>query len=755
MGLPKEANTRVKIDRILINLGYNIDETKENANVFKEQAKFKWEQNNLNNKYPDYVIYNSETDKPLAVIETKKLGGNLQYALNQGIQYAKKISAPLVFATNDTATLAYHIKDNSYLKIDGVELQEIVDEKTLIRFVQEGSSITSNPLNTKYTKREIQKKFKKINNLLRQEGLRSGEERFSAIADLLFLKLISEDNTIDEIVSKGKKLPKKYQWDVLKAKKPVDMIDYLNDSIRKRLVEMYGTIFETDLKLQKPEILNELILEIDTLNLSDTDTDIKGDAFEFFLRNMTNENKDLGEYYTPRHIIKMILNILQPKYGDKIYDGFCGTGGFLIEAFKYLSLRSDISDAVIRKKLKTDTIFGSEITSTSRIAKMNMILYGDGHSNINKQDSLAHPINNKYDIAISNIPYSQKTNYSSLYNLSTNNADPVCVKYLWDSLKEGGKLAVIVPETFLYESGDTQEMRKQIYNNSSDLTIISLPRGVFNPYTPIKTSVIIATKKKSNQPKSTYFFIINQDGFELGARRRPLSGQSDLSQIKFFYEEKIAKPPQSCNVNIINDTYSFLAFDYMNDIPNYKKTVALRELSKEKNKIKLESILEKIDDTDIISILEISQKGIWVNKEMTKNDSSIEKYLKHSIVEKDDIVFNPHRINVGSIGKVYNMSKYMIVSPIYDIFRFNSPNFTNFYLQSLKSETYRLVLEHYAIGGARPLLNYSRLTNIELPVISEKNSRHIKEQSKKIDIAFENYINMQKEMNYLIQNFDK
>lgn len=659
----------------------------------------------------------------------------------------------MVFASNDTSTLAYHVLEEQYLKIDGIDVQDLVDEPTLRRFANEGAFITSNPLSKTFSKSDIQKKFKKINNLLRQEGLRSGEERFTAIADLLFLKLISEDSAIGETLNRGRFLSKKYQWDALKSKSPIDMVDYLNDSIRPRLVDIYGSIFETNLKIQRSDILYELINEIDSLNLNDTDTDIKGDAFEFFLRNMTNENKDLGEYYTPRHIIKMILSLIQPKFGDKVYDGFCGTGGFLIEAFKYLSLRVDMSDEHIRKKLKTDTVFGSELTSTSRITKMNMILYGDGHSNIEKRDTLANPISEKFDIAISNIPYSQKTTYGHYYDLSTKNADPVCVMHLWNSLREGGKLAVIVPETFLYEKDATESVRKKIFSNSSQLTIISLPRGVFNPYTPVKTSIVIATKQKQSTPDKTFFFIIDQDGFELGARRRPIYGESDINKIKFYYEEKVTKAPKACDISTLNDNYSFLPFDYMEDIPfDSNKLTQLDKLAKPRAKKKLEEIIDDLDDSATISILEISQKGIFVNEEVRKDQLDFDKYKKHILVYENEVVFNPHRINVGSIGKVYSFSSIMIVSPIYEIFSFNDVDLTNFYLTTLKSGRYKQILSHYSIGGARPLLTYNRLSKVRLPMVSKEKREEIAYLSRNVDETFELYVKSQSNLNKLITN---
>src|SRR5699024_5889134 len=141
---------------------------------------------------------------------------------------------------------------------------------------------------------------------------------------------------------------------------------------------------------------------------------IKADSFVFFLKNITTGVKVLGEYYTPRHIIKQIINLVDPIYGDKIYDPFCGTGGFVIESLKNLSLKSDMQDTIVIRKVKQYSIYGIKISSTARIAIMNMILFGDGSTNIEQLGTLEHSIKESFDIAISNIPYSQESEYGHL-----------------------------------------------------------------------------------------------------------------------------------------------------------------------------------------------------------------------------------------------------------------------------------------------------------------------------------------------------
>jgi type I restriction enzyme M protein len=130
---------------------------------------------------------------------------------------------------------------------------------------------------------------------------------------------------------------------------------------------------------------------------------VKGEAFEYFLQQYNAGGKDLGEYFTPRHAIRNLVAILQPRFKDKIYDPFCGTGGMLIECFKYVSERIKFDPENIN--ILSNCFYGNEITNVARITKMNMILFGDGHNNVQQRDTFQHPVDNEHDLIITNIPF--------------------------------------------------------------------------------------------------------------------------------------------------------------------------------------------------------------------------------------------------------------------------------------------------------------------------------------------------------------
>ena len=601
-----EQDTRVLIDHTLENLGWKL--TGKGKNVFFEQPKTEDERRKLDGKRPDYVLYSE--DRPLIVIEAKRAGAKIDVALEQGIGYARVLNAPLVFATDGVFCKSFHTFANRTPILNGEEIDEFIRESLALRFL---NSYEVNTISTKvqYDRKELISIFDEANNMLRGDGLRAGIERFGEFANILFLKLITEN----EQLKQERNVPSSFDisscgWDVIRKIPLSARIDYINN-VYVKLNNLYQTEIFTPLIIRDAKILEEIMDKLNPLTLTDVDSDVKGDAFEYFLRASASTKNDLGEYFTPRHIVKTMVRLVNPKLGEKIYDPFCGTGGFLIETFRYIERSVNSKNSDVRKTLTEQTIFGNEITNTARITKMNMILAGDGHSNIHMCDSLANPTyidkikydkNEKilrdddgnivysseysgiYDVVITNMPYSQRTRHGTLYDLPSTNGDSICVQHCIkaiNSASENGRMAIIVPEGFLFRK-DLTKAREYLLSRCQLQSIISLPQGVFLPYTGVKTDIIYATKvnqknKTSDFKKNFWYFEVQNDGYTLDNHRRKQDKASDLAK----YEE-YRKLDESQSENMLKVGFESVSFDEVQKNSfilvgsRYRKQVAIK-----------------------------------------------------------------------------------------------------------------------------------------------------------------------------------
>lgn len=559
--MPLETATRKKIDLMLNNKDWNTDEFANNCNVFTERAKTVLQNNKLKKisgfkKPPDYVLYETDTDNPIAIIEAKRKGQSVDDALKQAIErYAIPLEVKIVFAYDGAFFKSWHTEAKKELYIDNQVVSQLVTEKKILQFLNQGNNITEVTPKIVHSRSELINIFKQVNQLLRKEGLDEGKERFYEFANILFLKLISEIEEERERNNEVRIVSEDFCWNKFNKLNAKDMYYYVNNTVLKELKDTYGEIFDDQLKI-KEKTLKMIVDKLSEITLMNIQSDVKGDAFEYFLKTSITIGNDLGQYFTPRHIIDLMINLVEPKYGEKIYDPTCGTGGFLIAAFNYIKDRSAKTEDVL-KTLKRKTIYGRELTGTAKIAKMNMIITGDGHTNIEQIDTLEHPVKNKYDVVVANPPYGQPTDYGGLYDIPSNDGDIVFLQHIIDSLKEGndsgeesGRAAVVIPEGVLFRtsSNENLKLRKWMVENCNIEAIISLPQGIFRPYTKNKTDIIIFKKDKKGTD-SIWFYELTEDGFELNSDLRKPSEKNDIPDLLSKYTNR-EESSKSWNVSI-------------------------------------------------------------------------------------------------------------------------------------------------------------------------------------------------------------
>ena len=291
----------------------------------------------LHGKRPDYILCEQNSNSPLAIIEAKKPKGDLEQALKQGIDYAKKLGAKIVFATDSYVTNALDITKNN-LTIDGEILRSFVKENILSRLFDTPHLETD--YNVIKNRDDLIKLFKKSEKLLRQDGVDAGMDSIYEFCSILFIKIKSEAN---------KENDKYYSWDNLISKRGNSLYEHYKNTI-KYFRNQYKGIFR-DIKIESPQVLESIVDSLKNKNISNTDIDIKGASYEYFLKRYSAQNKSvLGQHFTPRHIIEMMAVLLDPQIGEKIYDPFCGTGGMLIECYKWI--RKNITKKKDITKLK-------------------------------------------------------------------------------------------------------------------------------------------------------------------------------------------------------------------------------------------------------------------------------------------------------------------------------------------------------------------------------------------------------------------
>lgn len=655
-----EQDTRFIIDSNLVNKGWILDINNPQKNVFFESDILRIINNpklKKSKKRPDYVLFDNNTRKPIAVIEAKSGGKDLDKALDQAMDYAHILEAPLIFAMNNGYCQTRHLYTEKPLFIDEKEVNEIVRQREALMFLQEKSNeIYVTPKEIIISRHELINIFKNLNVELRSEGLRAGIERLSEFANILFLKLYTENK--DDSV-----------WHSLKTIPNELLIQTVNSSL-KNIEAKYGAQVFTDLQIKKPLTLRKVIEKLDGLKLSTIDTDIKGDAFEYFLQQATATNNDLGEYFTPRHITQSIVNLINPKFKETVYDPFCGTGGFLTEAFNHIKENTVIQTEEEKYLLKHNTIFGSEITTNARLAKMNMILHGDGHSGVIQADTLENPVNGKYDVVLTNMPFSQKTSFSHLYEngLAKNSGDGVCVLHCFKAVKPGGRMALVVPEGFLYR-GNLKQLRSFLFKNAKLKTVVSLPKEVFFPYAKVKTNILYFTDcHTGNTTDSVYYFNVTNDGFSLDNQRKKILS-NDLKKIDYVDFNKITNNEDLLDIGfsvvnssqIENNDYIFNFAHYADaGVKSNYETVQLKTLLESSKSGKVGS-----GNPPIMSITMnfglIDQSEKFKKRIASQNISSYKKVLKNDLV-----VGFPIDEGVLGFQKIYPEAA---VSPAYKVWK--------------------------------------------------------------------------------------
>lgn len=287
-----------------------------------------------------------------------------------------------------------------------------------------------------------------------------------------------------------------------------------------------------------PQMLEKIVTNVDLLPLSDGDT--KGDLYEYLLSKVATAGTN-GQFRTPRHIIKMMVELMQPTPTDIIVDPAAGSAGFLVEAGEYLKRNNE--DLFAIKELKdhynNDMFFGNDMDRTMlRIGAMNMMLHGVEKPNIEYRDSLSEKNidDEKYTLVLANPPFKGSLDHESvaadlLKITKTKKTELLFLALFLRTLKKGGRCASIVPDGVLFGSSNAHKsIRKEIVENHHLHGIISMPSGVFKPYAGVSTAIMIFTKTGAGGTDNVWFYDMHADGLSLDDKRQPVES-NDIPDI--------------------------------------------------------------------------------------------------------------------------------------------------------------------------------------------------------------------------------
>jgi len=312
---------------------------------------------------------------------------------------------------------------------------------------------------------------------------------------------------------------------------------------------LFRSIFKNAyLPYRDPETLKSFLKIIDEFEYDHSER--LGDAFEYLLSVLGSQG-DAGQFRTPRHIIDFMVSVIDPKKEEKILDPACGTAGFLISAYKHI-LRAN-TDADGNSSLTPDdkgrlaqNIHGYDISPDMvRLSLVNLYLHGFADPHIEEYDTLTSldKWNEHADVILANPPFmSPKGGIRphKRFSIQATRSEVLFVDYMAEHLKPNGRAGIIVPEGIIFQSGTAYKSLRKMLVETGLVAVISLPAGVFQPYSGVKTSIIILDKSIARRSNTIAFFKVDNDGFGLGAQRRAIV-KNDLPTVEAEIAEYLGR----------------------------------------------------------------------------------------------------------------------------------------------------------------------------------------------------------------------
>jgi type I restriction enzyme M protein len=521
-----------------------------------------------------------------------------------------------------------------------------------------------------------------------------------------------------------------YTWDKLMSTNlgGKQRLDLYSEAIAKlslnpHLPQLFRDIFkDAFLPYRDPETLNMFLKEISWFTYAHSED--LGDAFEYLLSVMSSQG-DAGQFRTPRHIIDFIVAVVDPKKDETILDPACGTAGFLISSYKHILQQNTAEKPGDKltpdeKQDLMNQIVGYDISPDMvRLSLVNMYLHGFPEPHIYEYDTLTDEgrWEDSFDVIMANPPFmSPKGGIRphKRFSIQANRSEVLFVDYIAEHLMPNGRAGVIVPEGIIFQSGNAyKSLRKMLVDNYL-FCVVSLPAGVFNPYSGVKTSILFMDKTLAKQTDNVLFVKIVNDGFGLGAQRREIAGSDfprALTNIKTYRQSarnsKVFSVPESPDILLVSKQQLAENGDYNLSLERYRNTDII---SVKWPMVELGSVVEILD----------SQR-----KPVTKDDRKPGRYPYYGatgIVDYvDDYIFDAKLVLIGEDGakwekgektafsiegKTWVNNHAHVLRPIHD-------KLLDVYLVTVINE---MDLFPYITGVTVPKLTQAKLREMKIPL---------------------------------------
>ncbi len=339
-------------------------------------------------------------------------------------------------------------------------------------------------------------------------------------------------------------------------------------------------------KLPTPLVLDKVVTALDEIYAmmsSLQSSDVRGDVYEYLLSKIAQSGLN-GQFRTPRHIIRMMVELMDPTADDIICDPACGTSGFLVSAGEYLkeTRKNEIFFNAAKKDHYMNTMFnGYDMDRTMlRIGAMNMMTHGIDNPIIEYRDSLSdqNPDKNKYSLILANPPFKGSLDADTvsadiLKICKTKKTELLFLALMLRMLRVGGRCACIVPDGVLFGSSTAHKaIRKAIIEDNRLEAVISMPSGVFKPYAGVSTGILIFTKTGHGGTDNVWFYDMTADGFSLDDKRSPIADNDIPDIIERFRNRDREAEKQRTDKSFFVPVSEIKSNDYDLSINKYKKT---------------------------------------------------------------------------------------------------------------------------------------------------------------------------------------